>query len=105
MLFTSPDATAGAATVVLAGASGDKQAAASRFNHARGAESQWHAGQQFGNQEVWVNGEGRLRSGANAARIQLLNRDKVQVRSPGAAAHDMKPGQVLDPDTGQLREA
>jgi hypothetical protein len=61
----------------------------------------------FGNKEVWVNGEPRLQGAdLTGPRVQVLNRDRVRLQtSPGAAMHDMKPGQVLDPGTGQLREA
>lgn len=61
----------------------------------------------FGNKEVWVNGEPRLQGAdLTGPLVQVLNRDRVRLQtSPGAAVHDMKPGQVLDPGTGQLREA
>ncbi|MCO6412947.1 MAG: hypothetical protein J5I92_09400 [Thiogranum sp.] len=61
----------------------------------------------FGNKEVWVNGEPRLQgTDATGPRVQVLHPDRVRLQtSAGAAVHDMKPGQVLDPGTGQLREA
>jgi|GEM_PF-1773782 len=59
-----------------------------------------------GKKEVWINGEGQLAPGeARNSRVHLLNSDRVQVKtSLSGPAHDMKPGQVLDPNTGVVSE-
>jgi len=60
-----------------------------------------------GKKEVWINGEGQLAPGENSnAHVHLLTSDRVRVKpSASAPAHDMKPGQVLDPNTGIVSEA
>jgi hypothetical protein len=60
-----------------------------------------------GKKQVWINGERQLDSSANqGAGIRLLGSARVQIRSSGSSApHELKPGQILDPDTGSVTEA
>ena len=60
-----------------------------------------------GRKEVWLNGESQVRgTGANDSRVRVLNSERIQFQSsPGATPHYMKPGQVLNPGTGELRES
>ena len=60
-----------------------------------------------GRKEVWLNGESQMRgSGVNGSRVRVLTSERIQFQSsPGATPHYMKPGQVLDPGTGELRES
>ncbi len=60
-----------------------------------------------GKKEVWINGESQFAAGnIQTGNIRLLNADKVRVKaSASARAHDMKPGQILDPNTGTVNEA
>jgi len=60
-----------------------------------------------GKKEVWINGERQLAPGENQnGRVRLLNVDRVRIKSAASSrAHDLKPGQVLDPATGNVTEA
>ena len=61
----------------------------------------------IGKQEVWINGERQLASGERkSSNVRLLKAGSVRVKpSVSGQAHDMKPGQVLDPNTGKVIEA
>lgn len=110
VLFTSP-AQRAQLDSRFGGASSDKQAPATadavHTQAARPLKLNGTLVSNTGKQEVWINGESQLRSGAiQAARIRLLSSDRVQVRSSlSGTAHDMKPGQVLEPHTGSVTEA
>jgi hypothetical protein len=60
-----------------------------------------------GKKEVWINGERQLDGSATqTSGIRVLSTDTVKVRSSvSGVPHDMKPGQILDADTGLVSEA
>lgn len=60
-----------------------------------------------GRKEVWINGESQLQTNAaQTGRIHLLGSNRVQVRlSPSGMPRNLKPGQVLNPETGSITEA
>lgn len=60
-----------------------------------------------GKKEVWINGESQLAAGDfKTGNIRLLDVNKVRIKpSTSGQAHDMKPGQILDPNTGTVSEA
>ncbi len=59
-----------------------------------------------GKKEVWLDGRPQLSGmAASKGRIRLLRTDQVHVQATeGSIAHAMKPGQVLDPETGIVSE-
>jgi hypothetical protein len=60
-----------------------------------------------GKREVWINGEQQPRTTAgNGAQVHVLGSGQVRVKlSSTGAAHTLKPGQVLDRETGSISEA
>jgi len=60
-----------------------------------------------GKRQVWINGRGQMAVRSNqSAQVRLLNSHKVEVRpAASGATHTLKPGQILDPSTGQVSEA
>jgi hypothetical protein len=60
-----------------------------------------------GRKEVWINGRPQVTAATGAAAdIRVLGPDVVQVRpSPTARPRQMKPGQVMDTASGEIREA
>ena len=59
-----------------------------------------------GKKEVWLDGQPQLSGAApDKNRIRLLRTDRVHIQANnGTVVHAMKPGQVLDPETGQVSE-
>lgn len=55
-----------------------------------------------GRKDVWING--RRQSPEDNARVRVIGPDKVQVKSV-TAVRTMKPGQILDTASGEVREA
>lgn len=60
-----------------------------------------------GKKEVWINGESQLNPGqGSGGHVRLLDADHVRVQPTATGpSRDMKPGQVLDPNTGTVSEA
>jgi len=59
-----------------------------------------------GKKQVWINGRGQMAiHGNKPAQVRLLDSHNVAVR-PAASnvTHMLKPGQTLDPSTGQISE-
>ena len=55
-----------------------------------------------GKKQVWINGESRIGPVQDSGGlVQLLNAIRVRVRP---TTHELKPGQVLDPNTGSVSE-
>ena len=57
---------------------------------------------------VWVNGEGLLETSPEAPRIGATRRDDGRVSVPvgeGGARVGLKPGELLDRGTGEVRDA
>jgi hypothetical protein len=61
----------------------------------------------IGKKEVWINGESQLAPGlTNSNRVRLVNAGSVRIKPASSGQeHDMKPGQLLDPNTGKVIEA
>jgi len=59
-----------------------------------------------GKKEVWLDGRPQLSSTSpERRRVRLLRTDQVQIKtSSESISHAMKPGQVLDPETGVVSE-
>lgn len=60
-----------------------------------------------GKKEVWINGKSQFAPGDDSGgHVRLLNAGRVRLKpSSSGKAHDMKPGQILDPNTGAVSEA
>jgi len=61
----------------------------------------------LGKKEIWINGKNQLEPrGKYHNRISLLRDGRVRVKtSTSAPRRVLKPGQILDPGTGHIRES
>lgn len=110
LLFTTPGERAQLDSRFAAGGGDDQASAAPVAEESRAPRPLKLNGtltSSAGKKEAWINGELQLSTGSKqTARIRVLDSDRVQVRaSLSGAVRNMKPGQVLDPETGKISEA
>lgn len=59
-----------------------------------------------GKRQIWINGRGQFDgAGGRQSDAQLVSRDQVRLHNTGAGPRLIKPGQIINPSTGELRES
>lgn len=108
VLFTTPEQRAALDANRSSGSVGKKASAAAVVN-TRPATITVNGTliSSVGKKEVWLNGHPSFEGKRNTARnLRLLGQNRVRLKSASAStSHILKPGQVIDLDSGKIDEA